>query len=198
MDPTPEIRRLLDVMPASGRMHTKIVSKSDQSNVIDAPLPMPWIRERPIRINFELWRRLSKPQRDLTLLRAVSWLMAIRWFQVGVPQGMVSVGLIGGIVEVINPDAMGLLLAAGLTAAGLMQLWRDQHNPALDIEADNAALRVAQRRGYAESDAAKYLQSAITSIAAIEGRSLNFGELLRCQNLQSLSEHPIQVQPDRR
>ncbi len=36
MEPNVEIRRLLDVMPASGRMTTKIVSKPEQAKVIDA------------------------------------------------------------------------------------------------------------------------------------------------------------------
>jgi hypothetical protein len=35
MESNIEIRRLLDVMPASGRMMTKIVSKPEQQQVID-------------------------------------------------------------------------------------------------------------------------------------------------------------------
>ena len=72
MNPEPEIRRLLDVMPASGRMLTKIVSRPQQSQVIDTPFPLPWSQERPIFINFDLWRRLSKPQRDLVILSKIS------------------------------------------------------------------------------------------------------------------------------
>ena len=41
MEPNIEIRRLLDVMPASGRMMTKIVSKPEQKQVIDAAFPLP-------------------------------------------------------------------------------------------------------------------------------------------------------------
>ncbi len=55
MEPKVEIRRLLDIMPASSRMTTKIVSKAEQSKVIDASFPLPWHRERPIYINFDLW-----------------------------------------------------------------------------------------------------------------------------------------------
>lgn len=47
MEPTAEIRRLLDVMPASARMLTKIVSKPQQAKVIDASFPLPWNQERP-------------------------------------------------------------------------------------------------------------------------------------------------------
>lgn len=37
MEPTPEIRRLFDIMPASGRIMTKILSKPQQAKVIDVP-----------------------------------------------------------------------------------------------------------------------------------------------------------------
>ena len=74
MEPNIEIRRLLDLMPASGRMMTKIVSKPEQKQVIDAAFPLPLSQARPIYINFDLWRRLPKPQRDLLLLQRVCWL----------------------------------------------------------------------------------------------------------------------------
>ncbi|MGH2414644.1 MAG: DUF3318 domain-containing protein, partial [Microcystaceae cyanobacterium] len=91
-----EISRLLDVMPASGRMLTKIVSKPQQSKVIDIFFPMPWNRDsRPIYINFELWRRLSKPQRDLLILRAVSSLTGIKWFKPDIYQGVALAALLG-------------------------------------------------------------------------------------------------------
>ena len=78
MEPTTEIRRLSDLMPASGRMMTKIVGKREQTKVIDCAFPLPWNQERRILINFELWFRLSQPQRDLLLLRTVSWLTSVK------------------------------------------------------------------------------------------------------------------------
>jgi len=39
MNPEPEIRRLLDIMPASGRMMSKIINKPPQSTVIDCQFP---------------------------------------------------------------------------------------------------------------------------------------------------------------
>ena len=81
MNPDPEIRRLLDIMPASGRMLCKIASKPQQSQVIASEVPMPWHRVRPISINFDLWRQLPKPQRDLLLLRTTSFLINVRWFK---------------------------------------------------------------------------------------------------------------------
>ncbi|MGB5962283.1 MAG: DUF3318 domain-containing protein, partial [Coleofasciculaceae cyanobacterium] len=52
MNPDPEIRRLIELMPASGRMLTKIVSKPQQNTVIESQLPLPWSQARPICINF--------------------------------------------------------------------------------------------------------------------------------------------------
>ncbi|HEY9655303.1 MAG TPA: hypothetical protein V6C50_07410, partial [Crinalium sp.] len=66
-----------------------------------------------------------------------------------------------------------------------------------ELDADEAALRVAQRRGYEEPEAARHLLSAIEAVAEIEGRSLNFIELLRSQNLRSIAGvSPVGV-PDR-
>ncbi|MFN6215398.1 MAG: hypothetical protein ACK4YL_13890, partial [Microcystis sp.] len=60
-----------------------------------------------------------------------------------------------------------------------------------------AALKVAVRRGYTETEAAKGLLSAIETIAEIEGRSsLNFNELLRCQNLKKLANLSFVGVPD--
>ncbi len=93
MNPEPEIRRLLDVMPASGRMVTRLVSKPQQPRAIAAQFPLPWNQERPIYINFDLWGQLPKPQRDLLILRTVSWLTGVRWFKPDLYQGLVVAGV---------------------------------------------------------------------------------------------------------
>ncbi|MFO0172845.1 MAG: DUF3318 domain-containing protein, partial [Aphanizomenon sp.] len=98
MEPNIEIRRLLDLMPASGRMMTKIVSKPEQKQVIDAAFPLPLSQARPIYINFDLWRRLPTPQRDLLLLQRVCWLTGVKWLQPHIYQGVVLAGLVGGII----------------------------------------------------------------------------------------------------
>jgi hypothetical protein len=188
MNPEPEIRRLLDVMPASGRMLTKIVSKPQQSQVIDSPFPLPWSQERPIFINFDLWRRLSKQQRDLLLLSTVSWLTNIKWFKPDVYQGVVVAGLLGGIVELVQGDAVGVVVAGGLGAIAGMQIWRNSRSSQSLLDADEAAIRVALRRGYSETEAAQHLLSGIEAIAKIENRSsLNFTELIRSQNLRAIA-----------
>ncbi len=188
MEPTAEIRRLLDMMPASGRMMTKIVSKPEQSQVIDSSLPLPWKRERLICINFDLWRRLPKPQRDLLLLRNVSWLTGVKWFKPDIYQGVVVAGLLGAIVELVQVDAVGVLVAGGLTAIATTQIWRSSRSSQTELNADEVAIRVAQRRGYNETEAAQHLLSAIESVAKIEGRSgLDFTELIRHQNLRAIA-----------
>jgi Protein of unknown function (DUF3318) len=185
-----EVSRLLDVMPASGRMLTKIVSKPQQSKVIDMSFPMPWNRDsRPININFDLWRRLSRPQRDLLILRTVSILTSIKWFKPDIYQGIALAGLVGTIVEAIQVDAVGIIVAGGLTAIAANQVWRSNRSVQRELDADEAAIKVALRRGYTEVEAAQNLLSAIEAVAEIEGRpSLNFTELIRTQNLRAIAK----------
>ena len=188
MEPKVEIRRLLDIMPASSRMTTKIVSKAEQAKVIDASFPLPWNRERPIYINFDLWGRLTKPQRDLLLLQTVSWLTGVKWFKPDIYQGVVVAGLLGGLIESAQSDVVGVAIAGGLSAIAALRIWRSNKSQESDLNADIAAIRVAQRRGYSEAEAAAHLLSAIESVAKIEGRSgLNFTELIRSQNLQAIA-----------
>ena len=53
-----EISRLLDIMPASGRMMTKIVGKADQTTIVQTTFPVPWKNDRVIYLNFDLWMNL--------------------------------------------------------------------------------------------------------------------------------------------
>ncbi len=188
MEPNVEIRRLLDVMPASGRMTTKIVSKPEQAKVIDASFPQPWNQARPIYINFDLWRRLTKPQRDLLLLQMVSWLTGVKWFKTDIYQGVVLAGLLGGILEAAQSDVVGVAVAGGLSAIAAFRIWRTNKSQESELNADAAAIKIAQRRGYSEVEAAQHLLLAIEAVAKIEGRSsLNFTELIRCQNLRAIA-----------
>jgi hypothetical protein len=187
MEPKVEIRRLFDIMPASGRMTTKIVSKPEQAKVIDGAFPLPWNQERPVYINFDLWGRLSKPQRDLLLLRMVSWLIGVRWFKPDVYQGVTLAGLLAALVEFSQGDPVGVVVAGGLSAIAITRIWRINNSQESELNADTAAIRIALRRGYAEVEAAQHLLIAIEAVAKIEGRSLNFTELIRCQNLKALA-----------
>jgi hypothetical protein len=185
-----EISRLLDMMPASGRMLTKIVSKPQQSKVIETPFPMPWNRDsRPIYINFDLWRRLSKSQRDLSILRATSILTNIQWFKADLDRAIILAGALGLTVEAMQGDAIGIVVAGGLGALAAQRIWRNNRSVQKELDADEAAIKVALRRGYTEEEAAQSLLSAITAVAEIEGRSsLNFNELIRTQNLKAIAK----------
>ncbi|WGV28842.1 DUF3318 domain-containing protein [Halotia branconii] len=188
MEPNFEIRRLLDIMPASARMTTKIVSKPEQAKVIDAVFPLPWNQERPIYINFDLWLRLAKPQRDLILLQKVSWLTGVKWFKPNIYKGVVVAGLVGGLIESAQSDVVGVAVAGGLSAIALARIWRNNKSQESELSADATAIKIAQRRGYSETEAAQHLLSAIEAIAKIEGRtSFNFSELMRCQNLRAIA-----------
>ncbi len=187
MNPEPEIRRLLDVMPASGRMTCKIINKPQQSTVIDCDFPLPWHQSRPIYINFDLWRLLSKPQRDLLILRTVSFLGNFKWFKPDIYQGAAVAGILGTVVELLQGDAIGIAIAGGLTGLAMTRIWRDNRSSQVELDADETAIRVAGRRGYSESEAAGHLLSTIEAVAQIEQRSLDFNELIRCQNLKAIS-----------
>jgi hypothetical protein len=187
MEANLEIRRLLDVMPASGRMTTKIVSKPEQQKVIDAAFPLPWSQDKPIYINFDLWRRLTKPQRDLLLLYQVSWLTNIQWIKPDIYQGVILLGLLGGVFEATQSDIVGVVIAAGLSAFAGVRIWKMNNSQESDINADKIAIRIAQRRNYSEAEAAQHLLTAIETVAKIENRGLDFNELIRCQNLRAIS-----------
>lgn len=184
-----EINHLRELMPASGRMFCKIVSKPQQSQVISAPFPVPWQSgNRNININFDLWRRLSRPQRDLLLLRAVHCIVNVKWFSPDLYQGITLAGLVGLTVEVVQTDIIGVVVAGSLTAIAASQIWKKNRTLAKELEADEGAIKVAIRRGYSEIEAAKHLLEAIESLPSLERRrSLDFMELIRVQNLRTLA-----------
>ncbi|AFY53748.1 Protein of unknown function (DUF3318) [Rivularia sp. PCC 7116] len=188
MEPKVEIRYLSDLMPASARGSVKIISKPEQTKVIDASFPLPWHRERPIYINFDLWHNLAKQQRNLLLLRTVSWLTGVEWFKPSIYQGVALVGLFGGLIESAQGDAVGVVAAAGLSAIAILRWYRTNRSQESEIAADIAAIRLVQRRGYSETEAAEHLLKAIEAVAKIEKRStLNFIDLIRTQNLRTIA-----------
>jgi hypothetical protein len=131
------------------------------------------------------------------LLRAVSVLTGVKWFKPDLYQGIALAGVIGLSVETLQSDPVGIAVAGGLTALAINRLWREKRSTQRELEADEAAIKVAVRRGYTETEAAKSLLSAIETIARIEGRSsLNFSDLLRCQNLKKLANLSFVGIPD--
>jgi len=197
MNVATEFQRLRDLMPASGRMQTKLVGKSDRNVTIDAPFPYPWNRQRKIYINPTYWQELPQPERDLLALRTVCWVMGVRWFQIDVYRGAALAGIVASVAEMIQADPLGIVATGGLTALALQQIWKQNQSSAQEISADEAAIHVAQRRGYEAEAAAQALLQAIEHSAELEGRtSLGFTELLRCQNLRTIAKLSNIPMPD--
>ena len=190
MNPEPKIRRLLDLMPASGRMHCKIVSRHLQPQVVHYNPALPWA-DRAIEINFNLWSQLPRPCRDLLLLRAVAWFNLGQLIKVDLYQGLAVAGVAAAIVESVQLDPVGMIVAGGLTAFSSIQAWRNTQGLAVEVAADREGIRLAQRRGYGEEEAADYLLQAITEAASLENRPVpEFAELVRSQNLKALASNP--------
>ncbi|YAI82791.1 MAG: DUF3318 domain-containing protein [cyanobacterium endosymbiont of Rhopalodia sterrenbergii] len=185
-----EIRRLLDLMPASGRMLTKIISKPQQSKVIDVPFSPPWNRNsRPIYINFDLWCQLPKRQRDLLLLRATASLMGIKWLKPNLYQGITVAGLVGLTVQMAQGDILGMIASGGLTVISVYQIWRSNLSVQRELDADEEAIKIAFKRGYNSVEASKNLLDGLEASSQLEGRfSLSFTELIRCQHLKELAK----------
>ena len=179
-----EICRLLELMPASGLMMIQIVSKPHQFPVIETPFPKPWMKKRLIFINFHLWQSLPQPQRDLLLLRSVSRLCYLQWFKPDWNQGLVVAGGLGMLVEWVQNQPFGLLVAGGACAWGVQRFWKSNYPLQLELETDALAISIAQRRGYPASEAARHLLTAIEAVVKLEKRTaLNPTEIIRCRQL---------------
>lgn len=184
-----EIRRLLELMPASGLMMTQLVSQPRQLTVIETPFDKPWMKKRQILINFELWQSLPQPQRDLLLLRSVSRLCYLQWFKPDWNQGLIVAGSLGVLVEWVQHQPFGVLIAGGICAWGIQRFWKSNYLLQLELETDALAISIAQRRGYTPSEATRHLFNAIETVAKLEKRTtLNSTELTRCRQLAASSE----------
>ena len=78
-------------------------------------------------------------------------------------------------MQLLQGDAVGVVVAGGLTALAGTRIWRSSRSQESELNADEAAIRVAQRRRYTETEAAEQLLSAVESVARLEKRpSLDF------------------------
>jgi hypothetical protein len=190
-----EIARLRDLLPASWRMTTSIKSKPEQPELIASSQILPWAKGTQIEINFRLWRQLIEAERDLLVLREISWRQQTKWLQVGVYQGVGAMAIVGGVVETVQGDVTGIAIAILLGTIGINQILRGNKSSQIQVLADNEAIAVAQKRGYREDEAARALLDAIPAAAKLSGRDKpEFTELIRCQNLKAiagLSKTPI-------
>jgi hypothetical protein len=191
-----EITRLRDLMPASARMTTRLLLDDRFACVIRVPFPRPWQRSHPITLNWTLWQELVLPQRDLLLLQAVSWVGAVGLLKPEPYQIVTVLGALGGLFEIAQGDAVGTLAAGGLGAIAASQIWRSRQGPQSQIDADETAITVAQRRGYREREAVQHLLTAIERVAVIEGRALTYSELLRTQNLRARAQRTPAAVPE--
>jgi Protein of unknown function (DUF3318) len=183
-----EIGRLRDLLPASWRMVTSIKSKPEQPEPISSFQILPWQKGAQVNINFRLWRQLPEAQRDMLLLHEVSWRQQTKWLQTGAYQGIAGAAFVGGVVEGLQGDVTGMAIAILLGTIGINQILRKNKSSQIEIEADNEALEVAQKRGYSETEAARALLEAIPAVAKLIGRNKpEFTELIRCQNLRAIA-----------
>ena len=183
-----EIARLRDLLPASWRMTTSIKSKAELFKPI-ASLPiLPWQKGTQVNVDFRLWRQLPEAQRDMLLLYEVSWRQQTKWLQTGVYQGVAAIALIGGIIETVQGDVTGIAIALLLGTIGINQILRTHKSSQVQVQADNEAIEIAQKRNYSQVEAARALLEAIPAIARLMGRSTpEFTELIRCQNLRAIA-----------
>lgn len=188
IDQNAEVGRLRDLLPASVRMRTRLVLSETQPHLIQAKFPRPWHEIHLVTLNPTLWPQLTLPERDLLFLRTACWVTSINLFQPGWYQGLAAVGLAGTAVELVQANALGLLVTGGLTTLAGVQIWRSSRSLQLELAADEQAVQVAQRRGYTEAQAAQALISALEAVSRIEGRGTGVSELVRCQNLQKLAK----------
>ena len=190
-----EISRLRDLLPASWRMTTSIKSKPEQLEAISSSQILPWTKGVQIGINFRLWRQLAEAERDLLVLHNISWRLQTKWLQTGAYQGVAAMSIVGGIVEAVQGDVTGIAIAILLGTVGINQIVRGNKSSQVQLQADNEAIEIAQKRGYGEAEAARALLEAIPAAARLMGRNTpEFTELIRCQNLRAiagLSKTPI-------
>ncbi len=183
-----EFRRLLDLVPASARMTTKLLHQPQQTAILS--YQRPWVsgQDCTISINLRLWNELPTPQRDLLLLYVVSWQKQSQWLKPALYQGIAAAGAVVGCIEGLQQDAVGVVAALGLSAIAAVQVWRQSQGVRLDLAADREAIAIAQRRGYSEADAASHLLKSIAVSAHLEGRKgLSFNELIRSQQLRTIA-----------
>ncbi|HIK43421.1 MAG TPA: DUF3318 domain-containing protein, partial [Leptolyngbyaceae cyanobacterium M65_K2018_010] len=134
-------------------------------------------------------------ERDFLFLRTVCWVTLADVLKPNWYQALAGAGIASALFELAQGDAVGVLAAGGVTTLAAWQIWRGVRGPQIELAADDKAVQVAQRRGYAQAEAATALIRAIEAVPPLQGRQvLNAQELIRCQNLRvqaGLSEFAV-------
>ena len=186
VNPNTEITRLKELMPASARMKIRIILNDRQISVIKAEFPRPWQRSHTVTLNIDLWQHLAPAERDLLFLRTISWVMLANPLKPNGYHLLAGAGVAGGLLDLVQGDAVGLLAAGAVAALAGWPVWRGLNGLPMELPADDRAVQVAQRRGYTQTDAFKGLIRALEAVPPLEGRRvLTQAELMRCQNLRS-------------
>jgi hypothetical protein len=187
LDPATEIARLKDLLPASWRMNTVIKSSLEQGQVISSTMPQPWQKTIKVMLNFSLWDKLSRVERDLLLLREVSFRQQTSWFRIGPYQAITGFAGVGAVLQLNQTDLAGAAIALMLGLISGWQVWRQSQSEQVQLQADLEAIKAAERRGYTEITATQALLEAIAHCAQLEGRTTpTFTELLRSQQLRAI------------
>jgi len=168
-------------------MNTVIKSSLEQGQVISSTMPQPWQKTIKVMLNFSLWDKLSRVERDLLLLREVSFRQQTSWFRIGPYQAITGFAGVGAVLQLNQTDLAGAAIALMLGLISGWQVWRQSQSEQVQLQADLEAIKAAERRGYTEITATQALLEAIAHCAQLEGRTTpTFTELLRSQQLRAI------------
>ncbi len=180
---TQEIMRLRDLLPASLRALVTILP--GQGKLIASKPRSPWQPQTQIEIDFSRWLGQPQGQRDLLFLREVGWDQSRSFLQPGLYQWVTLAAGVGAITEAVLGDPLGVLLAAGLGAVTVRQIWQDKTGEAAHFAADDFALARAEFRGYTRSEAAAHLWQGLERQPDLDRTDVT--TLVRLQRLQALA-----------
>jgi Protein of unknown function (DUF3318) len=198
-DPTEEIIRLEDLLPASWRMQTKVIGGLERVPLISSTAPLPWNNRTKISLNLRLWSQLSRSQRDLVFLQEVAGRLLTRWVSPGIYQGLTLLALFGTVWQFTQSDLAGGSVGLLLILLSVERVKREQTGLPARLRADQESIRIAQKRGYGEKEAARSLLTGLEareliSESTAKGKSgsnsqnsSEFEHLIRCQNLRAIA-----------
>lgn len=195
-----ETERLRDLLPASFRPLITIVPHFGGEALLISRRKAPWQPQGTIAIDFRRWQGIPQPQRDLLFLREVGWLDNRNWLQPGFYQSLALFGGITTVAELSLQHPFSALLAGGITALSVRQIWQNLNRESAHFDADEFALRRAQFRGYTRQEAAQHLADAIEQVLKLDPTVRDSGEAsiltaLRLQRLRTIARNLASTPP---
>jgi hypothetical protein len=133
-------------------------------------------------------------------LREVGWLGNRNWLQPGFYQSLALMGGITTVAELSLQHPFSALLAGGITALSVRQIWQNLNRESAHFDADEFALRRAQFRGYTRQEAAQHLADAIEQVLKLDPTVRDSGEAsiltaLRLQRLRTIARNLASTPP---